>query len=54
MIKALFFTALIGFAATCQAQDKNLGVGAKPVDGAEVTRGGGVRSAATDHDGWLR
>ncbi len=36
MIKAIFFAALIGFAATCPAQDKAIGIGAKPVDGAEV------------------
>ena len=36
MIKATCFAALLGIAATCHAQDKNLGVGAKPVEGAEV------------------
>lgn len=35
-IKTICFAALLGIAATCQAQDKNLGVGAKPVAGAEV------------------
>ena len=35
-IKTICFAALIGIAATCQAQDKNLGVGAKPVAGGEV------------------
>ena len=34
--KIICFAALLGLAATCQAQDKNLGIGAKPVDGAEV------------------
>ena len=36
MMKATFFAALLGIAATCQAQDKNPGIGAKPVAGAEV------------------
>ena len=36
MIKATCFAALLGIASTCHAQDKNLGVGAKPVAGAEV------------------
>ena len=36
MIKAICFAALLGIAATCQAQDKNPGIGAKPVAGAEV------------------
>ena len=35
-MKTIFFALLLGIAATCQAQDKNLGVGAKPVAGAEV------------------
>ena len=36
MMKATCFAALLGIAATCQAQDKNPGIGAKPVAGAEV------------------
>ena len=35
-MKTIFFALLLGIAATSQAQDKNLGVGAKPVAGAEV------------------
>jgi hypothetical protein len=35
-IKTICFAALLGIAATCQAQDKNPGVGAKPIEGAEV------------------
>lgn len=35
-MKATFFAVLLGITATCQAQDKNIDVGAKPAPGAEV------------------
>ena len=35
-MKFSFFAFLLAFATTCQAQDKNIGVGSKPVAGAEV------------------
>lgn len=35
-MKATFFAVLLGITATCQAQDKNIDVGAKPAPEAEV------------------
>ena len=35
-MKFSFFAFLLAIATTCQAQDKNIGVGSKPVAGAEV------------------
>lgn len=40
MMKATLFTVLLGIAATCPAQDKNIGLGAKPTTGAEVLMDG--------------
>jgi Domain of Unknown Function (DUF1080) len=40
MTKAVFFAALIGLTAICPAQDKAIGLGAKPVEGAEVLMDG--------------
>jgi hypothetical protein len=35
-MKAILFAVLLGITATCQAQNKNIDVGAKPAPGAEV------------------